>query len=186
MVRTTIACLALLTLCACSTVTPSQLSADAAANDQAPAKESAQVAVPLLLNVSWSFAEPVPETLESFIGVARAYARRVNAPDPSGTLWLPLASSKIFARYDYSYREKDGQQVAVDAFAQIVAEESAKLTGAELLWKLHRVYAKHVQPGEPRYLDFLLLLHSGGEDADCFLQIRNTPKPINTASIPAR
>lgn len=111
----------------------------------------------LLLGMYWSFAEPVPESPRSFIVAARAYAADIAAPDPSEALEAQLPISDIRIRHENWTQGSDGGWLSSNIDVRIGGHSIVKLTGAELLWKIHLSCANTVGKNDNHFFEGLEL-----------------------------
>lgn len=118
----------------------------------------------LLTEVSWSFAEPVPQSPMALVDAACAYAADVGAQDPSRRLLQRLPVCDVRLRYEHSTSiANEGWREVVDS-VRVVGAQLGRLTGAELLWELHVACAATLGDSDRRYFEGLELEPDGAND----------------------
>ena len=163
MFRLMIACLSLLTLGACGTRDRAIIAPKAATQVESQRPTAELESGVFLSNVRWSFAEPLPKSPEALIEAARAYAKANNAPDPGDSLRSLLPFSVIYIRYHRITQAPDGARLAANVSQKVAAAKYANLTGAELLWEIHRGCGSGDRCTDLQHFKGLVLMGDGSD-----------------------
>lgn len=115
----------------------------------------------LLRDVHWSFSEPVPSSTTELIEAASAYASDIEAQDPKDTLLQSLPFSDVHLKYEHAVRSPDGDWLDIESSVRVVAPQSSRLNGADLLWELHVACASTVGQNDRNFFEGLELEDQG-------------------------
>lgn len=112
----------------------------------------------LMPRVAWSFAEPVPASVEELTARLDAYAKSIKRRIDKRELQRVFPGKHLDVEYKYRVRHSDSGPWETVKVITRVEGRGAPLTYADILFQLHQASHKHLQDEDRHYFEGLYLL----------------------------
>jgi len=108
--------------------------------------------------LAWSFAEPIPASVEDLISRLDAYAKSIKRKLDKRELQKAFPGKRLDVEYEYRVRRSDSGPWETLKVVTRVEERGAPLTYADILLQLHQASHKHLKDEDRHYFEGLYLL----------------------------
>jgi len=105
-----------------------------------------------LNHVRWSFFEPVPTSLESFLVAVDEYADSIEMPRQKELLREKTPFREVDIKYEYWTQRESGEWEAIPITVHL-ENGTEPFTNGELLWKVHTVCHPHLREQDHYYFE---------------------------------